>query len=103
MNRLLKYSCIAILVCVPLISAIGREGKPVILRGQVVNYKAEPVVGAEVIAYEKYSEYNHQPDYAKMLTSVQVTDNEGKFYMNVMPTSQYDTYVVVRKSGFAIG
>jgi hypothetical protein len=93
----------AVLVCLPLVSAIGRESKPVILRGKVVNYKAEPIAGAEVVAYEKYSEYNHLPVQVKMLTSVQRTDSDGKFYMNVMPISQYDTYVVARKEGFALG
>jgi protocatechuate 3,4-dioxygenase beta subunit len=91
-----------ILFCLPLISANGKEGKPVILRGQVVNSEARPVAGAEIVAYEKCRDYFRGAEYAKMLTSVQRTDSDGKFYMNVMPTSQYDTYVVVRKEGFAL-
>ncbi|MHC4532750.1 MAG: hypothetical protein ACYS6K_02255 [Planctomycetota bacterium] len=44
---------ISILICLPAIVAIGREGKPLRLRGQVINSEAGPISGAEVVAYEK--------------------------------------------------
>jgi hypothetical protein len=94
---------IVISVCLLTVSAFGQKGKPVILKGQVVDSKAKSVVGAEVVAFEKCRDYYRSVDYAKMLTSVQRTDNGGRFLLNVTPTSQYDTYVVVRKEGFALG
>jgi len=103
MNRSSNHLCIVILVCLPAIVAIGREGKPLRLRGQVINSEAGPVAGAEVVAFEKCRDYYRGADYAKMLTSVQRTDGDGKFLLNVITTSQYDTYVVARKEGFALG
>ncbi len=94
---------IVISVCLLTVSAFGQKGKPVILKGQVVDSKAKPVVGAEVVAFEKCRDYYRSVDYAKMLTSVQRTDNGGRFLLNVTPMSQYDTYLVARKEGFALG
>ena len=103
MNRFSKHLCLVISLCLPAIVAVGQKGKPVRLRGQVVNSNAQPVAGAEVVAFEKCLDYYRSVDYAKMLTSVQRTDNDGRFLLNVTPTSQYDTYVVARKEGFALG
>ena len=97
----------AVLVCLVLtVVAVGREGKSVRLRGRVVDSNSQPVAGAEVVAFEKCCDYFRGPDYAKMLTSVQRTDSEGKFLLNVITTSknnQINTFVVARKEGFALG
>ena len=103
MNRFSRQVWIVLLACVPAIGSVGQWGKPIILKGQVVNSKAKPVASAEIVAFEKCLDYYRSVDYAKMLTSVQRTDNDGRFLLNVTPTSQYDTYVVARKEGFALG
>jgi len=84
-------------------AAVGRDGKPIILRGLVVDSNSQPIAGAEVAVFEKCRHYSRWPEYAKMLTSVERTDSEGKFLLKVKPTSQYFTFVVVRKKGFALG
>lgn len=103
MNRFSRQVWIVLLACMPAIGAVGQWGKPIILKGQVVDSKAKPVAGAEIVAFEKCLDYYRSVDYAKMLTSVQRTDNDGRFLLNVTPTSQYDTYVVARNEGFALG
>jgi len=97
-------SVFVILFCLALtVVAVGQEGKPISLMGRVMDSYAQLVAGAEVVAFEKHRDYYRGPEYVKMLTSVQRTDGDGKFLLNVITTSQYDTYVVARKEGFTLG
>lgn len=69
--------------------------------GQVVDYMARPVAGAEVVVYER--EHIANDDYrVKIVGPIVKTDNEGRFALEVESVSQYGTFIVARKSGLAM-
>jgi protocatechuate 3,4-dioxygenase beta subunit len=70
------------------------------ITGQVVDNKARPVQGAEVVVCEKYRIGFFSED-ARTISPVVRTDAEGRFALDVGVTSQRDAFLVARKAGLA--
>ena len=70
------------------------------IEGQVVDYTARPVEGAEVAVYEKI--YRNGEDSAKIIAPIVKTDPQGRFSLKAVVFSQYGTFIVARKKGFAL-
>ena len=70
------------------------------ISGRVVDYKARPVVGAEVVVYE--ARRQDEDRYGRVTTPIVRTDKQGCFAMEADITSQRDTFVVARKEGLAL-
>ncbi len=68
--------------------------------GQVVDYLARPVEGAEVVIYQR--EYRDGDYFAKANPPIAKTDREGRFELQAEMTSQYDAFIVARKAGLAL-
>ena len=96
MNRHRKViGCILLSLC-----AGARSLHALPISGRVVDYKARPVVGAEVVVYEAYRQYEDR--YGRINGPVVRTDKQGCFVLEADVTSQRDTYVVARKEGLAL-
>jgi len=70
---------------------------------RVVDTKAQPIVGTEVAIYEEFYDYSGGDDYTKLLGEIKKTDANGHCVLNVDFRSEYNVFVVARKSGLAIG
>lgn len=69
--------------------------------GQVVDYLARPVQGAEVVVYER--EYVSGSDYdVKTVGPIVKTAEDGRFKLEIESLSQYNTFIVARKPGLAM-
>jgi hypothetical protein len=108
----------AIILCLALGTATGsQQMKPLVLRGEVVDSDARPVAGAEVVAYQKCTDYYRGPEYAELLSPASSghspaspwrrpakrTDSNGGFALNVRTDDQYNVFIVARKPGLAAG
>ena len=78
----------------------AQEGQKLEIAGQVVDYMARPVEGAEIAVYEK--EYRSDGSYAKVIAPRGKTDRDGHFTLQAMVSSQRNTFVVARKDGLAL-
>jgi hypothetical protein len=89
-------------LCVWIIAGIAaRSGSGLAITGQVVDSKARPVQGAEVAVYERYSVGRWDYD-GKLIAPITKTDSQGRFQLQANVSSQYDTFIVARKSGLAL-
>ena len=70
------------------------------ITGQVVDSKARPVQGAEVVVCETYR-IGFFDDDARTTSPVVRTDTEGRFALDVDVTSQRDAFLVARNAGLA--
>ena len=93
--------CLGLLVSFVTLST-AQEVKKITLTGRVVDYNAQPLVGAEVAAYEKFYDSSRQ-EYTKLLDKVKKTDVNGYFVLNTDISSQSNVFIVARKKGMAIG
>ncbi len=71
------------------------------ITGQVVDSKAAAVQGAEVVVYQRIPTGLGWEQEAKILTPIVKSDAKGGFELQAEVTSQYDTFVVARKPGYA--
>jgi len=69
------------------------------IEGQVVDYMARPVEGAEIAIIN--SNYYDGEHYTKVIAPFVKTDKNGHFKVQAKVTSQYDTYIIARKAGLA--
>jgi len=70
------------------------------ITGQVVDNKARPVQGAEVVVCEQCRIRGFEQD-AKVVSPVVKTDAQGRFALEANVTTQRDACVVARKPGLA--
>jgi len=77
-----------------------------VITGQVVDTKARPIQGAEVVVCERYSVSPTYQD-ANVISPIVKTDAQGRFVFELDSTlsedvsRQRDIFVVARKDGFA--
>jgi len=81
-------------------TALGQQTEPLTLSGSIVDFNANPIVGAEVVVYEEV--FYDDKDVAKVMTSIIKTDRQGRFeiYDNINTRSY--SYIVARKPGLAM-
>jgi len=81
------------------VSGAINENQKLTITGQVVDYTARPVEGAEIAVIEReylYGEYS-----AKVVAPFVKTDKNGRFEVQADITDQYNTFIVARKAGLA--
>ena len=69
------------------------------ITGQVVDYTARPVEGAEVAVI--HSDNHDGERYTKVISPFVKTNKDGRFEVQADVISQYDTYIIARKVGLA--
>ena len=79
---------------------VAQESQVLEIAGQVVDYMARPVEGAEIAVYER--EYRNDGSYAKAIAPKGKTDRQGHFILQAMVSSQRNTLIVARKDGLAL-
>ncbi len=84
-----------------LVGISARSALALMIDGRVVDYKARSVAGAEVAVYEKVGIGGFAQD-AKLIAPIVKTDSAGRFEVEANVSSQYDTFIVARKSGLAL-
>ncbi|MBN1359275.1 MAG: carboxypeptidase regulatory-like domain-containing protein [Sedimentisphaerales bacterium] len=94
-----EFIGIVLIACVAAQSVAAAAGK-LPISGQVVDYLARPVEGAEVTVYQ--SERRYDDYFARSIAPVVRTDANGRFELEADCTSQYDTFIVARKEGLAL-
>ncbi len=88
-------------ICVWIVAGTWIPSSPAMtITGQVVDNKARPVQGAEVVVCESYRIGVFDQD-AKMISPVVKTDAEGRFALQADVTTQRDVFIVARKPGLA--
>jgi len=83
--------------------AVGQIGESVEITGQVRDYQARFVEGADVAIFEINRDDIYSPTSAILLDKLQKTDKHGRFVFNVTATSCNDIYVIARKEDLALG
>jgi peroxiredoxin len=78
----------------------AKDTRKLPVAGQVVDYTAGPVEGAEIVVYERM--YRNGEETAKIIAPIVKTDRRGRFALQVDVSSQYGTFIVARKEGFAL-
>jgi 5-hydroxyisourate hydrolase-like protein (transthyretin family)/peroxiredoxin len=78
----------------------AKETRKLPIEGQVIDYMARPVEGAEIAVYEKI--YRNNEEFPKMIAPIIKTDHKGCFALQVDVSSQYGTFIVARKEGLAL-
>ena len=84
-------------------AALGQQAKPVTCTGRIVDSDAQPVVGAEIAAYEKLYDYSIGEEYTKMLDRIRKTDSNGQFTFDADISTQYNVHIIAWKKGLALG
>lgn len=77
----------------------AQENQKLPITGQVVDYMARPVEGAEVAVID--SEYSYGEYSTKVIAPFVKTDKNGRFELQAEVSSQYGTFIVARKAGLA--
>lgn len=72
------------------------------ISGRVVDFRAQPVEGAEIAVYENLYDYFIRQDSTKVLARTE-TDARGKFETQAHVTYQPRAFIVARKPGLAMG
>ena len=83
--------------------AAGQIGESMEITGQVQDYQARMVEGADIAIFEVHRDDYYSPTSAKLLDKLKKTDHEGRFVFNVIATPYHDIYVIARKEGLALG
>ena len=78
----------------------AKETQKLPIEGQVVDYMAKPVEGAEVVVYEQV--YRNGEQFPYMIAPMVKTDRHGRFSLQADISSQYGTFIVARKEGLAL-
>lgn len=99
--KIKMLSLIFVLLCLYVCGySQAKDSRKLPIYGQVVDYTAKPVEGAEVAVYEQ--EYRNGENYVKMITPIVKTDRQGRFALQTDLSSQYGTFVVATKKGLAL-
>lgn len=77
----------------------AKETQKLPIEGQVVDYMARPVEGAEIAIID--SNYYDGEHYTKVIAPFVKTNKNGQFEVQADVISQYDTYIIARKAGLA--
>jgi hypothetical protein len=101
MNKLSKVVIILVLVFMPAISFGQRTRKNITCHVKVVDAKALPIVGAEIVAYEAFYSYGGQT--TSEILARKKTGADGAVTMVLNVTGTANVHVTVRKEGFALG
>ena len=91
------------LVLMLTVLSTGQIGESVEITGQVQDYQARMVEGADIAIFEIHRDDAYSPTSAKLLDKIKKTDHEGRFVFNIMATPFHDIYVIARKEGLALG
>ena len=97
--RTYKPTFVLLSLCVCGLSQ-AKESQKLTIKGQVVDYMARPVEGAEVVVYEEVR--RNSKHVAKVITSIARTDQEGHFEICEEINSRNYTHIVARKQGLAM-
>jgi len=73
------------------------------ISGRVVDYRARPLAGAEVVICEKVHDYSTDRDVARLRDEIAKTDSDGRFVFAADVTPSYRVCIVARKQGLALG
>jgi peroxiredoxin len=95
-------SCGAVLILASVIFcslSVTNENPSLTITGQVVDYMARPVEGAEIAIIN--SNYYDGEHYTKVIAPFVKTDKTGQFEVQANVISQYDTFIIARKHGLA--
>ena len=76
--------------------------EPLNITGRVVDFKAQPVEGAEIAVYETFYDYSTSQESPKVLARTE-TGAQGKFEAQALVTYQDKAFIVARKPGLAMG
>ncbi len=82
--------------------AAGQIGENIEITGQVRDYQARAVEGADVAIIELHRDDIYSGTSARLLARPKKTDHEGRFVLNVMAEPHHDICVVARKEGLAL-
>jgi len=83
--------------------AVGQLGDGLHITGQVQDARLDSVAGAEVAVMELFGDDYAAPKSAKLPDAIQITDQEGRFAVDVRVEPKHDILVVARKTGLALG
>jgi len=78
----------------------AKKAQSLPIDGQVVDYMARPVEGAEVVVYEQA--YRNGEESVIMITPAVKTDRQGRFALQAEISAQYGMFIVARKEGLAL-
>lgn len=100
----MKMEILKLIVAFVCLSVCGhiqaKDSRKLPIEGQVVDYMAKPVAGAEVVVYEQVYRNGEQSPY--MIAPMIKTDRQGRFSLQADVSSQYGTFIVARKEGLAL-
>ncbi len=96
-----KASVLILCLCVATTTLADQETEQITCKGEVVDSKAEPVTGAEVVVFEVVWDYQRGQIRMNSLGRTK-TDAVGGFRMNISPAER-DMLVVAGKAGLALG
>ena len=98
----MQNMCALILSLSLAVVALGQQAKPYICTGKVIDSKAQPVVGAEVICYELFYDYERGQFTWKIIGRAK-NGEDGRFRRQVMVTDRRNVWVAARKQGLSLG
>ncbi|HIJ67346.1 MAG TPA: redoxin domain-containing protein [Planctomycetes bacterium] len=78
----------------------ARETGKLPIEGQVVDYTARPVAGAEIAVYEQV--YRNGEATSKMIAPIVKTDRQGRFALQADAPTQYRIFIIARNKELAL-
>ncbi|MHC4205586.1 MAG: carboxypeptidase regulatory-like domain-containing protein [Planctomycetota bacterium] len=78
----------------------AKKTRKLLVEGQVVDYTARPVEGAQVAVYGQV--YRNGEQSTHMIAPIVNTDRQGRFELQADISTQYSTFIVARKEGLAL-
>lgn len=97
----MKQIQVLVAVCCLGICCRAADPSSFLISGQVVDYQARPVVGAELAVYE--GQYQYRCVTETVLSRGHLTDRLGRFSFAIPQMTQRQTMLVARKAGLALG
>lgn len=79
---------------------LAKDTRKLPVAGRVVDHTAKPVQGAEIAVYERA--YRNGEETAKIVSPTVKTDRQGRFTLQADVSSQYGTFIIARREGFAL-
>lgn len=79
----------------------AKESRKLPVEGQVLDYTAKPVEGADVVVYEYI--YRNGEQFPYLISPIVKTDWQGRFALEADVSTQRGTFIVARKEGLAMG
>ena len=78
----------------------SRDSRKLPIEGQVVDYTARPVEGAEIAVYEQV--YRNGEATAKMIAPIVRTNHQGRFALQADAPTQYRIFIIARNKELAL-